>query len=36
MAKIVENKVDLYSGVGKGQVKDVLISPIINKGIRAI
>ena len=35
MAK-VENKVDLYSGDWKGQVKDVLISAIINKGIRAI
>ena len=32
----IENKVDLYSGDGKGQVKDVLISAIINKGIRAI
>lgn len=32
----IGNNVDLYSGEGKGQVKDVLISAIINKGIRAI
>lgn len=32
----IENKVDLYSGEGEGQVKDVLISAIINEGIRAI